>query len=91
MVNQLRLCNATMRRRPVDDSFEEVCVALNFGNEMEMEMDTEMDTEMDAMCELLCFEEVNDFDFQSEPSTPTKPTVLASTNAPERPTRFYLD
>ncbi len=116
MINQLRP-NTTIRHRPIDDSFEDVCVVLNFDSctdpktpkaiNMLFEDDIyeikivesvnvnavkrrPSDDKYDICCKLLCFEDSDDFEsaFESEPSTPTKPTVLTSTNAPERPKRF---
>jgi hypothetical protein len=80
MDNQLRP-DTPLRRRPIDDRvFEDVCVALNFEDQTD----------------LLCSEDESEFvywpdfesDQESEPMTPTRPTVLTSTNAPKRPKRF---
>ncbi len=114
-----------LRRRPDDESFEDVCTVINFmyNNHYNSSLQTPqavssqlillnvhrgenaskrrpINEDYETMCKLICFEDPNDFVFESEsesesvsdssaPSTPTnKPTVPVSTNAPERPKRF---
>lgn len=72
MANNLRAAHITQRRRPIDDKYEIVCMIVDFYTQTYESM---------MMCD-----EILEID-AGTPMTPTKPTVLTGTNAPERPKR----
>ena len=83
MDNNLRAAHITQRRRPMTEEYEILCKIFNFDPqtyESMMLCDESLDEE----------DECTDFvgnHLEDTPMTPTKPTVLTGTNAPERPKR----
>jgi hypothetical protein len=83
MDNNLRASHITQRRRPTNDKYEIVCKIVDF--------DTQTYVDNLFCDETLDSDTFSEDEFEDEPSTPTKPTVLTGTNAPNRPKRKFSD